>query len=858
MAFTSSSSLMQLLLLISCLPAAVFSVDVVNIGVVFPFQTNFLNVSARRVLDYTVADIQNDPVFRTPEVEFRLIYRDSNLSPQVAVQRTLELVNNNAVPALVAEYTSGLSSPVALVTGSLGVFQCSGSAANITILRNEAYNPDDVDYKLQVSSIKSSDARIIVVIGYDVDVIKMLREAKAQGIVSPRHVWIGTDGVIPMYALLNGKNTLGISNHNVTKNKQKPKQSDKTTRDGYTDEDRKNTEGMLFVSPNERGGVEWDDLRTRYSNQYGEDPQPFAYFYRDCLLAIALGFKKMIQRGISVQQILGRRTGVSLAEFTNTQFTGASGKVVFDQNGDRAPNYILSNIVNGALIESLNIDGTGAIKVTKPVVFPGGSLVAPPDGQILWREVLGTTSIIGFAIIAFSGLGMLASVVASIIIVLNRHTAPVKQMSLPFSLIKSLGIILVYSSMLSWLGNFEENGACYAQQWVGWVGFSLVMQGILPKCWRVFRIFENTRMKTMRYLKDPFLLSLSIIITAINIAIIGVWSGISPLSPLMITDTAAGVFHYECRSKSNNAQNIFNIILMSYNGGLLLAAIALAWACRNAHSAYRETNFILYSAQNILISSIVVIGLVYGIPNGAYLAILYLRIVFTWVVTTFLLMATVGRVAFMSLVAKDSMFKRSSRKQSWGDSGPGSNDMRVTSRSKSDDDGEGFDHNERVVVNGYGQMEMTVPVKDGNRALSPWLKKRVIFNPISRSLGIVQEDSLIGEMLVINNTVTIVESINFEDCVEVRYGSKVKILQFSSPQTLEKFLEITGPALKVMPGQLHHGKSLMRHESSSALQHAFSSPSSQPQSSSSVAMPPQALANVSPGSVTSSLSHKGW
>ncbi|KAJ3094412.1 hypothetical protein HDU96_001689, partial [Phlyctochytrium bullatum] len=818
------------------------------------------------MLQLTEREINTEPRYQIPGVQLRLLFRDSFNQPSLAVKHAIELAQSNTTIAFIGEYYSGVTIPMALATGSFRILQCSGtattpelsdktnypyffrtvpsdtnqgialveivkyygwkkvalitvnsnygfgiassflkaaSASNITLLRNEAFNArtnetEIPDFKLQVQSIKQSDARIIIVIGYEIETVYLLREARAQGLVGPNYVWIGTDGVKTMYSLLH----------------------DAGRRKGWNDTDRQNIEGMLYVAPNERVGPskEWEAVDERYkAENNGELPKPNSYFCRDCLLGYALGLKNLLSSGVSLQQIMNRNVTIRATDFAGQSFNGSSGLLVFDQNGDRLPNYVVSNVRNGGLIDALSIipnsNLSKPIEQLTPVVFPSGSSVAPADGIVFTREAIDFGSGIGIAVLGVYFLGILATLVACVVLIVNRGTAPVKQLSMPFLLVKGAGVALFYLSVVGWLGKVEETGLCLVQQWVGWVGFSLVMQGILPKCWRVFRIFENKRMNSVKYLRDPFLLTVSCIITLINVAILGSWTIIDKLAPYQMQEVTTGTLHYECRSSSYAVQNTFNIILMAYNGCLLLTSIGLAWACRNVHSAYRETNYILYAAQNVLVCSIVVVGLVYGIPSGAYMAILYLRLALMWVAATFVMLATVGRVAFMSIMSKDSVFRKSNKSGgSWGGGagreGTNSNELKLSGiRRQSgagrsveiEDETDSYEENEKVTVNGYGQVEMMLAVKDGNRVLSKWEKKRVVYNPTSRVLGILDPETLVGEMIVVSNSVNIADSVTFEDCVEVNYGNnRVRVLQFTKVSAIERFLEITTPALKIV------------------------------------------------------------
>ncbi|KAJ3113201.1 hypothetical protein HDU96_003635, partial [Phlyctochytrium bullatum] len=119
------------------------------------------------------------------------------------------------------------------------------SQVNLTVLRNEAYNADDTDFRIQVKSLKDVDARIIVLMAYDVDVIYLLREARKQGMIGPNYVWIASDAVEPMYEMLFGE-----------------------TRSQWTDEDRANVESIIYSTESELGEAQHDSLNTRYAQRY--------------------------------------------------------------------------------------------------------------------------------------------------------------------------------------------------------------------------------------------------------------------------------------------------------------------------------------------------------------------------------------------------------------------------------------------------------------------------------------------------------------------------------------------------------------------------------------------------------------
>ncbi|KAJ3094240.1 hypothetical protein HDU96_001770 [Phlyctochytrium bullatum] len=794
-------------------------------------------ISAQRVLNMTESDINTDPRYTLPNARIRLLRASSgNSSLSASVEQAISLANQGIV-GLVGEYTSDTSTPVALALNSFKVYQCTvastpalsdkqtfkyffrtipsdaeqaralamlvrtrgwtkvglitvnspyASASNITILRNEAYSPDyntaDPDvFRPQVTSLRAADARVILILGFDADAIRILREARRQNLVSPSHVWIGSDGVETAHALLTGADT----------------------RADYTDEDRENVEGMVFTSPFENGGgVEKSELDARYAAAYGgASIMTYSYFYRDCLLTMALGIRRLLTQGVSLERVLNRTDNPGVANFVSFTFAGASGNVAFDSNADRTLGFQVTNIVRGALETAAIVSANGSITSLKPLVYKGGSTTAPADGVILFRDLVDLTSPLGLTLVAISALGIVLTFASVVVLVAKRATAPVKAMSLPFLSIAAAGIVIEFASVLGWIGRFEESGGviCSLQQWTGWIGFSLLMQGILPKCYRIYCIFENHRMYSATHLRDKYLLLMSTPITLINVLILAVWQSLDPLKPVRIDELSAARFHFECQSSSSSLQRGFTLTLMVYNGFLLLLAIVLAYATRNAASAYRETAYILYAAQNILICAVVVVAIVFSGAAG-FSAAVALRVAMTQFAGLFALAVLLGRIAGAAVWGAKKEeglgdYKGRVVKMKGGHMGMEEERTHTTSIPVGIISGTSDAGSDTFVTNGGGIVEFVIPVRDGGKTFALWERRKVLYSTSTKLLAIVHETTGQGESLLLSPAASLIPS-KLPDCLEVRLGNAFKILQFGNARSLERFVEMTLPAIK--------------------------------------------------------------
>ncbi|KAJ3199683.1 hypothetical protein HDU67_002627, partial [Dinochytrium kinnereticum] len=631
-------------------------------------------------------------------------------------------------------------------------------------------------------SLVDSGARIFVFLGYDRDAVFLLRHARRAGLVGPKFVWIGGDGATPLYVRVFGT---------------------ETAKD-YTNDDRANAEGWIFASSYEIGAEEYQSVKRRYEAIHGgESPRQWSYFWRDCLITMRHGVKRQLDRGFTVDQIISRSTGLSVVDFINTTFMGASGLVSYDQNGDRIGGYQIQNVVNGKLVNSLVIESNFTFTISQPLVFNGGSTVPPLDGVILTHEGITHSSPVGIAFLTLYAIGIIGVVGIVASLIAFRNSVVVKAMSLPFLLITSLGILLEYITVIAWIGQLGDMGGwvCNLQSWAGWIGFSLVMQGTLPKCWRIYRIFENTKMAKMKTLKDEVLIPISVILTLGNVIILAIQSSYDPPLITRVDVLSTGTFHYECLSSSSDRQRIFNIVLMAYNGLLLLLLMGLAYMTRKVSSAYRETTFLFYAAQNIMICALVVIALSYSpsASGSGFLPTLQLRLGLTFVATTFVAAFTIGRVAFASAlsdakVASAAGSRKRSMHQSEDSSSVTSNEKKsFVERAAPKTPGGDSKDVEVITLKPNGHVEFRIPVKESSKTFSLWEMKSIIYITHSKLLLIISTQKKAGETWILNDTVTVGES-GFPDCLDIKLGSRLLTLQFSNSSTMDAFRAFITPA----------------------------------------------------------------
>lgn len=85
-----------------------------------------------------------------------------------------------------------------------------------------------------------------------------------------------------------------------------------------------------------------DAFKARHNAKYGADPGPFAAQAYDAFRALALTIKGGATTGTAIKDAL-----------YDVQFDGASGRVIFDENGDVSGNYAVAIVVDGEFVPKM-------------------------------------------------------------------------------------------------------------------------------------------------------------------------------------------------------------------------------------------------------------------------------------------------------------------------------------------------------------------------------------------------------------------------------------------------------------------------------------------------------------------------
>ncbi|CAK5086886.1 unnamed protein product [Meloidogyne enterolobii] len=249
-----------------------------------------------------------------------------------------------------------------------------------------------------------------------------------------------------------------------------------------------------------------------------------SYAY-DGILALGLALNKslILKKGEEEEEFeIDKKLFVS--KMRKTDFEGLSGRVRFDDKGERLGLVQIQQLINGSysIIGFLD-NAEGRFQLNKDIDW-----IPPADSTLLLRrrEYVSALLLIIMCSLAFAGICL-----ALIFLIVNikfRNHRFIK-MSSPIicgSLCAYLTIFLlsVDTRMVS-IRRFEQ--FCYAKVWILCFGFTLAFGSMFSKTWRVHSIFTNIR-RDKKAIKDSKLYLIVACLLAMDGAVLLLWALISP------------------------------------------------------------------------------------------------------------------------------------------------------------------------------------------------------------------------------------------------------------------------------------------------------------------------------------------
>ncbi|KAJ3364460.1 hypothetical protein GGF31_009019 [Allomyces arbusculus] len=743
---------------------------------------------------------------------FTLDIKDSQGSMSTSVKSVFDAANGGSV-GIIGEVMSAETIPMALASNNFNMWMCSGSATSPTLSKKSDYQyffrtipADDVqgaflakfvqlmtwqsaavifssdsygtgvmttfseaaskidgfkvttmqsytpggtpaDYSVVLNSVLNSGTRVVVFMGMSSDFIVMLAEAKKLGMVGDQWVWIGSDAISDLIERMWGKD-----------NK-------------YTDADRSNVDGVMFAFPNEQG-PQYNDFLSAYKAKFPQRSEigHYASLFADCYLAIARGILKLA--GSQSPESINKRqygSGISLKDFL-APFDGISGKINFDDHGDRTADYQVQNVYKGKLTTVYKYtDGANALtKVADPKFYSGKSDI-PKDRPSFMEAYVRYTSAGGLIVMGITAILIIMVLGTTAYLYVQRDHSAVKSMALPFLVQIAVGLVLVLATVFLWI-DIPSQMTCNLQAWLFVFGLELVLSAVAAKAFRIWKVFDNRALQKLNHLSNTRLFLGCFVIVLIQSAIMAAWTMLAPLQPTQVS-TASSV-SYKCASKSTSLDTIFQTVSLLYNTVLLLVVTFLAFKTRKAFSAFREAKFIAYTCQNIFISGVVVVPFLYLSTESFALAAFYIKTFVLLYATAFAYVCLLARIALVP-------YMNSKKANETG--------MKMSIEGGSSNDGTSSAEH----VPGKPQtMQGKYPVKVANKLFETWHTNRITLFALEGFLGITRltNNTEQGKLFKLRSLQFDPSPASYPLCLELRADSSAWLIQFSKEEDKQKWV----------------------------------------------------------------------
>lgn len=190
--------------------------------------------------------------------------------------------------------------------GLTEAFKEKAESLGISIVKEEGYNANDVDFKSQLTNIKSSNADVLFIPVYYEAVALIVAQAKEVGVTSTLLGADGWDGVL---------DRLDASNVDAV-------------------------ESALFCnhySPDDKTDTKLQEFIQNYKTAYNEDPNSFA----------ALGYDAAYMLINSIEAAGSTEADAIIAQLKGINYQGVTGNIVLDENRNPIKRAAINTITGG-------------------------------------------------------------------------------------------------------------------------------------------------------------------------------------------------------------------------------------------------------------------------------------------------------------------------------------------------------------------------------------------------------------------------------------------------------------------------------------------------------------------------------
>ena len=215
--------------------------------------------------------------------------------------------------------------------------------------------------------------------------------------------------------------------------------------------------------------------------------------------------------------------------------------------------------------------------------------------------------------VALSSLALVATFAAlTLTLVYRAHPAMRSGGSPLFLALTLLGLLLFFLGSLL-LSLPPSAASCSAVAWAVSLGFMLTFAPLFAKAYRVYRIYGGTKLTVVK-ISNRRLAVLIAGLVAVELILLAVWQGVTPLQPLTITRTSGypprAHDYTQCSVDSGGGGMTLFVLLCCVHGVLLLWGALMSFSTRRVSEAFSESAGIAWSIYNVVLSAGVLVPVV--------------------------------------------------------------------------------------------------------------------------------------------------------------------------------------------------------------------------------------------------------
>ena len=432
--------------------------------------------------------------------------------------------------------------------------------------------------------IQRANVYIIVFVVHDSDILPMFESFEAIGLTGYPYLYIGVDAWFDS-PTISGKKIEKYAQGTIGT---VPWQTDAMPLSAYDDalQPLINESMQIYNNLLDSWTHYWN---AGYSaNLYTETPSTTAIYGYDSMYTLAHALQLYLDRNTGHGHINVRNLNISLLNdiiINEIAFTGASGEVKFDSNGDRAEGlYAFGNVLNDSTVAYFGYFNEFNVSVNyENIVWPNYFTergMQPRSSMLTIDEIVDISEGVLVPMYILCVLSMLVTLFLMAMSFKYREESVLRAASWKINQIMVVGSVFGYVAMIIY-GIDEQSVSenrqvgwmwlCNLRLWMWVLSYTLLFVPLFAKTYRLSRIFNEILEK--KYIHDSDLVKGIIFCLVVDFVLLTMYTAIEPLQRMYIS------LNYEQIDELQRVHYIYGSCETNNNSQYIFCALIALWKC---------------------------------------------------------------------------------------------------------------------------------------------------------------------------------------------------------------------------------------------------------------------------------------